>query len=157
MAVFANKSRKTNFILLLFLLFVTSCAPIVEDDGPMEATKTPTTAVLSDCWRSIHMFVWSDRNGDGIQSGDEAPIAGVGYKIIGRFAELMTDPTKITDEDGAINISLWSPGNCAKGDFEVRVAVPAKYELTTINPIKFTLLSSESSYNARFGLREKEK
>ncbi len=115
--------------------------------------KPTSPQVMSDCWRSIRLLAWEDKNGDGIQNNNEPPIKGIGYKINGLFAELMTDPKTLSDEEGKIDILLWSPGNCGQSKYTLEIIDLGTRRTTTENPITFTLSPAESSFSARFGVQ----
>ena len=124
----------------------------VPSPSPKAMAESPQ--VLADCWRTVRVNIWEDKNGDGIQNDGEGPISGLGYQINGIFAELMTDREAQSDGEGKINLSLWSPGNCPKGDFTLEITNIGNRRATTPNPQPFTLLPGESSYQADFGFQE---
>ncbi len=134
-------------IILVAILFVIVAAIL-----SIQPTSTPQ--VMADCWRTIHLLAWEDKNGDGIQNNNEPPIKGIGYKIDGIFAELLTDPKKLSDEEGKIEISLWSPGNCVQSKYTLQIIDFGTRRTTTENPITFILSPTEFSFSARFGVQE---
>jgi hypothetical protein len=113
--------------------------------------QAPTDA-KEDCFLSFQVAAWQDLDGDGLWGASEPPLEGVEFRLQGTFGQMWGSPY-LSDADGQLTITTWSPGECTDRDYAITAVPPESYEPTTPASIAFSLTAADSSYGAQFGFR----
>ncbi len=109
----------------------------VDDTSPEDYFKVANLTICvptSTPRASIGDFVWHDVNGNGIQEGNEAGIAGATVTLVGGGPDLLingiNDTTTITTTDmtGKYNFANLVPGN----QYRVTFSVPSGFDAATV-------------------------
>ena len=114
--------------------------------------QTPTPEVLADCFLSFQVAAWQDLDGNGFLDASEPPLEGIEFRLQGTFAQIWGEPF-LTDADGKLTISTWSPGSCLKQDYTITALPVESYEPTTPTSLTFSLAAGDLPSEGQFGFR----
>jgi hypothetical protein len=136
-------TRKTTAAILAaaMVLLLAACA-----------TSTPAPQVLADCFVSFQLAAWLDLDGDGQWGASEPSLEGVEFRLQGTFPQIWGQPF-VSDEDGRLSISTWSPGECIEHDSTITAVPPESHEPTTPASVTFSITSAAGAFEAQFGFR----
>lgn len=134
-----NVRKMTTIVLAVVTLILGACS-----------TPTPTPEVLADCFLTFQVAAWQDLDGNGLWDASEPPLEGVEFRLQGTVAQMWGEPY-LSDADGELTISTWSPGSCADQNYTITALPVESYEPTTPVSVTFSLGAGDFSYERQFG------
>jgi|GEM_PF-6656666 len=127
--------------------------PVTERAGQIKATLTPET--YRDCGWNRTIDTWIDANENGVWDADEAPLAGVQFKVENTITQFVYDwgGTEVSGPSGTTTLDIFL-GGCPEVSLEVIAQPPTGYRPTTPLRIASERLAQQETLG--FGFTEQK-